>query len=49
MPQPVGDGDVGRLLGAVLERVASVEHEVGDRFPRRRDPEDPPASRMVDT
>jgi hypothetical protein len=29
----------------VLERVASVEHEVGDRFPRRRDPEDPPASR----
>ena len=42
MPQPVGDGAAGRLLGAVLERVASVEHEVGDR---RRDPEDPPASR----
>jgi hypothetical protein len=42
MPQLVGDGDAGRLLGAVLERVASVEHEVGDR---RRDPEDPPASR----
>jgi hypothetical protein len=45
MPRSVGDGDVGRHLGAVLERVASVEHEVGDRFPRCPDPEDPHASR----
>lgn len=45
MPRLVGDGDVGRHLGAVLERVASVEHEVGDRFPRCPDPEDPHASR----
>jgi hypothetical protein len=43
MPRLVGD--VGRHLGAVLERVASVEHEVGDRFPRCPDPEDPHASR----
>jgi hypothetical protein len=45
MPRPVGDGDVGRHLGAMLERVASIEHEAGDRFPRCPDPEDPHASR----
>jgi hypothetical protein len=45
MPRSVGDGDTGRHLGAVLEHVASVEHEVGDRFPRCPDPEDPHASR----
>jgi hypothetical protein len=44
MLQSVGDGQAGRLLAALLERVASVEHEIGDRFPRCPDPEDPHAS-----
>ena len=46
----VGDGHAGRLLAAVLGRVEPVEHEVGDRSPRRPAPEDPAyLARMVDT
>jgi hypothetical protein len=46
----VGDGHAGRLLTAVLERVEPVEHEGGDRSPRRPAPEDPAyLARMVDT
>jgi hypothetical protein len=46
----VGDGHAGRLLAAVLERVEPVEHEGGDRSPRRPAPEDPAyLARMVDT
>lgn len=46
----VGDGHAGRPLAAVLERVEPIEHEGGDRSPRRPAPEDPAyLARMVDT
>jgi hypothetical protein len=46
----VGGGHAGRLLAAVLERIEPVEHEGGDRSPRRPAPEDPAyLARMVDT
>jgi hypothetical protein len=43
----VGDGHAGRLLAAMLAYEEPVEHEVGDRFPRRLDPAY--LARMVDT
>jgi hypothetical protein len=43
----VGDGHAGRLLAAMLACEEPVEHEVGDRFPRRLDPAY--LARMVDT
>jgi hypothetical protein len=49
-PRPSATAIPGRLLTTVLERVEPVEHEVGDRFPRRLDPEDPAClARMVNT